>query len=193
MEHVRRSSWIKKIGVALFVCALLAGGVWSCSDRPLGSYFTQSNITPFDNQRDMAEMLALFERNIYWLDVNPDSSLFKFHMKYRTPSQNPLEFGKLYTRVLREHGKLVGFVSYYMGKPTVGRVLYVVVDESYRGKRYGQKLLEYAMSDLKKMGARRIKLVTRPHNVPGHALYKRVGFRETRRTDIHSYFEYQVK
>jgi ribosomal protein S18 acetylase RimI-like enzyme len=193
VEH-SRSSLFKKILIGGLFCALLAGGIWSCAGGQLSStYFSNAAIQPYQDS-DMVDMLPLYERNIYWVDVNPDSSGFKFHMKYRTSSfDNPFDFGKLYTYVLREKGRFVGFVSFYMKKPTVGLVLYLLVDETYRGKRYGQKLLEFAIAELKKMGARKVKLVTRPHNVASHALYKRVGFHETSRNEKFSYFEYGIK
>lgn len=183
----KHSSTLKKFLISGFVLALLAGGVWSCSGIGRGPIYA------YEEQRDFPAMLDLFERNLYWLTPYPDSSNFKFYMKYKTHSYNPLDFGKMKIKVLRERNQLVGFITYYMDTPTIGDILFLVVDEQFRGKRYGQKLLEYAINDLVSMGAQTIELVTRPENKAGHKLYERVGFYETGRNHIHTYHRYNVK
>lgn len=99
--------------------------------------------------------------------------------------------GTLKVKVIRDQSQLVGFTAYYMKARDVGQLLFIVVDDNFRGKRYGQILLEHGINQLKKMGARKVDLVTRTTNIRAQKLYKRVGFKLVRDDGAgFVYFEY---
>jgi len=175
----------KKIGMIVIFVVLLCG---------LYGYYCMSEKGPiyeFNSKRDTAAILNLFDKNWYWLIANESSSP-SFYLKYRTPNENPAYFGKLQVKVMRENNELVGFVAYYKEKPEEEewRLLFLAVDEKFRGKGYGSTLAEYAMQDMIKQGAKKIGLWTRLSN-PAQRIYKRLGFVELYYTEGgYIYFEY---
>jgi ribosomal protein S18 acetylase RimI-like enzyme len=164
-----RFSIKKLIGGGLALALIIGLGVYGYSA------LNPSLISDYNEPRDKEEMLALFKRNIYWLSTNPNASL-AFKLKYSTPDANPRYFGKMKTKVLRDHGKFVGFTSYYMETPQEGKILFVAVTEEFRGKRYADKLVHYAIKDLKSMGAHKILIGTRTCNTKACKIYERAGF-----------------
>jgi ribosomal protein S18 acetylase RimI-like enzyme len=145
-------------------------------------------IYEFNEERDTKDILNLFDNNWYWLLSSPDYSP-SFMLKRRAPNTDPLYMGKMHLKVLREQDQFIGFTGYYFLSATVGKVLFLAIDEKFRGKRYGEQLLRYAINDLKRMGALKVKLVTRVDNVSAQALYRRVGFREMARDEQFVNFE----
>ncbi len=89
--------------------------------------------------------------------------------------------------VLRENGAFCGFITYYMKNFHEGIVLFLAIRPECRGKRYGQKLLDYASAQLKAMGANVMSLVTRINNQNGIKLYTRAGFTQTLDVDPEFY------
>jgi ribosomal protein S18 acetylase RimI-like enzyme len=140
----------------------------------------------------MPAIKTIFDKDLYWLsadeEYNPD-----FTFKYRTPHENPLYFGQLKVKVLRINNEFVGFTAYYLESKDMGRLLFVAVRPEFRGKRYGQQLIEYALNDMAHMGVKQVKLTTRPSNLSGQKLYKRVGFVEQDRDDTFVHFLYTFK
>ena len=174
----------KKIGVVVIVIAALCG--------LLGYYCTydRNPIYDFNPSRDTKPILDLFDKNWHWLIANEGSSP-AFYLKYRTPSENPAYFGKLKIKVLREDDQTIGFVAYYMEQPEEGRLLFLAVDEKYRGKGYGSLLAKYAIKEMiDHMGAQKIGLWTRLSN-PAQRIYKKLGFVESYYTPGgYVFFEY---
>ena len=74
----------------------------------------------------------------------------------------------------------------------MGFVHFLDVDEKFRSKGYGLKLLQYALNDLKKQGATQIYLVTRTINYPAQKIYKKADFQETSRTNGFVRFDYYL-
>lgn len=171
----------KRVAIVLALSVLIAGTTY---------YFLPERgpIYEFNEERDTQDILKLFDNNWYWLLSSPDYSP-AFMLKKRAPNTDPLYIGKMHLKVLRENDKFVGFTGYYFLSATVGKVLFLAVDEQFRGKRYGEKLLRYAIDDLKRMGALKVKLVTRVDNISAQALYRRVGFKETARDNQFVDFE----
>ncbi len=181
-----QSRW-KKLGIGLSVTATLLGaGIFYYLSVSRGPIYD------FDYARDSQEILNIFERDWYWLVASSREHYSpEFTLKYRTPKRNPLYFGRLRIKVLREGGAFVGFVAYFMETPNLGDLRFLAVNSEFRGKGYGAKLTRYALNDLICMGAKRIQLVTRTNNIPSQKLYKRLGFYETSRDDEgFVYFEY---
>ena len=179
-----QKSTVSKILYALAAVGLIASGfAWyyrSTCDR----------VANYSPSRDRAFLLKLFDDNWDWLisspDYNPEHTL-------DTSSPNhyePQYFGQLILKVMVVDGKPVGLAAYYMRKFYLGSILFVAVDEQYRGKGYAQKLVNYAMKDLYARGAQKVELVTRTDNYRAQNLYQKIGFKEVGRDD--TFVEYEI-
>lgn len=171
---------------SIFVAVLIALGVgYSC----VGS--NNGRVIEFQCDRDLPEVRQMLKKDLYWLTTE-ESYNHDFLFQYRCPNQNPLYFGKLEVKVIRNNVELVGFITYYMKQHGIGQIQFLAVKDAYRGKRYGQILLKHALNDLAHKGARTIELITRPSNLSGQRLYNRVGFVEQGRDETFVYFQYTV-
>lgn len=179
---IMRSKKVKIIGL-LLALGLVFGAYHYAS-------YERGPIYEFNGERDTKPILDLFEQNWYWLIANPGSSP-AFMLKYRTPNENPIYFGKMKIKVLRENDQVAGFVTYYMENPTEGRILFLAVGHNFRGKGYGKVLAQYAIAGLITMGAQKITLWTRLENLPAQKIYKELGFAEVYYTQGgYVFFEY---
>ena len=149
----------------------------------------KDGIYDFSPTRDTKDMMDIFNKNRYWLLASDDSSP-AFMLKYRTWDANPAHFGKMRIKVLRENDKVVGFTTYHMETPERGRLLFLVVDESARGKGYGTMLAKLAMKELFTIGAEYVVLWTRVSNIRAQRIYRELGFKEKREENEYLYFEY---
>lgn len=150
-------------------------------------YYSNNGIVDYDSSAEQQVFLQqLFKDNMYLL-VSEESDFSLDHMlRYKVSRKNdpsmPLHTMKLY----KDHGKLVGFTTYYypyMHQIGHGLVLFLVVDAAARGKGYGRKLLEYALNDLRKQGCTSVELAVRIENAEAQKLYKKLGFYEYWRDD----------
>lgn len=140
-------------------------------------HYAQAPISDFNAATDMQPVLAIFYKDFDWLTANKDSSP-AFMFKNRTYDNNPMHFGALKVKVLREGDKIAGFTAYYMEQHQQGRILFVAVGHEFRGKGYGKLLTQYAMKELINMGAEHFALWTRVDNLPAQRIYKGLGFVE---------------
>ena len=147
----------------------------------------------YEQKRDLAPILELFKTDTYWLLANPGTDP-AFLITHKTPSEHdPFYFGKLHVKVLREDEKFIGFVAYYKKTFREGFLLFVAIKPEFRGKRYAQTLVQYAVDELRRLGAARVSLVTRTDNVRAQALYNRLGFTETQRDEGFVYYIKSLK
>lgn len=133
-------------------------------------------IYTFDKMRDMHSIMQLFQKDWYWLVATDDDYPVEFMFKYQTPDYDARYFGTLKTNVLRRGNELLGFVSYYKESDAQGLILFLGVDSRFRRQKVGDRLLRYAVGQLKRMGSAQIRLAVREQNVPARTLYERVGF-----------------
>ena len=127
--------------------------------------------------RDRGAVIELFKANWYWLIASSDFST-EFMLDHKAPDKNPRYIGSLRFKVLRVDNQLVGFTASYMKKKGLGRILFLVIDERYRGKGYADILMKCTMDDLITLGSRRIILLTRESNVKAQSVYRRLGFQQ---------------
>jgi ribosomal protein S18 acetylase RimI-like enzyme len=152
-----------------------------------------THIVEFKYSEHGAFVNRVFEENRYWLlgegleDYSLDHLLIK-RVSNITPDQYALEDIK----IMLHNGTPVGFVTYSKTKFWQGKVRLLGVDEKYRGKGYGQELLNYAVKDLISQGCTNIFLVTRTTNYPAQKIYRKVGFKETGESDGFVRFDYYV-
>lgn len=178
----------KKIALITGIALAACGG--------FGAYYYHTHpqlpIYEFNPATDMQPVLAIFNKDFDWLTANKDSSP-AFMFKNRTYDNNPIHFGALKIKVLREGDKIAGFTSYYMEPHQQGRILFVAVGHEFRGKGYGKMLTKYAMNELFKMGAEYLALWTRVDNLPAQRIYKELGFVEVFDSgDGFVFFEYHL-
>lgn len=163
------------IGLALLGC--IGGGYYYFAS------FSQNSISDFNDKRDTCDVLALMKDNWYWLISSPDYQA-DFMLRERAPShKDPVYFGKLIIKVLRKNNQLVGFTAYYKKTESQGHILFLAIDESFRRGGYASQLFDSAVDDLRKMGAKWVRLVTREGNSRARSLYKKMGMEEYRIDD----------
>lgn len=81
--------------------------------------------------------------------------------------------------LLEENKNIVGFVSVSIdrrGKKKRGVFHTVFIEEEYRGRGGGKKLLNYAFDYLKKKGCYLVRSLVFPKNKRALELYKKIGF-----------------
>lgn len=182
----------KRVLLILGLVALVGGGIqWYYWSQKTVVSFSSDSIVDFDDARDTQDILDLFEANWHWLVASPDYSP-AYMLKNRSPHENPLYHGTLTLKVLREENAFIGFIAYYKKKPQEGFILFVAVKEGFRGKRYAEKLINYAMDDLKSQNVRSVWLITRLSNLRAQALYKRLGFYELQHDEEFIYFQREL-
>ncbi|CAN5159630.1 hypothetical protein BH09DEP1_BH09DEP1_4290 [soil metagenome] len=179
-----------KIAAVLVLLSFGASVFYYYAPQPV--FAAASPISDFQDERDTQDVLNLFEKDRYWLISSEDYDP-SYALKTRSPNKRDNRyFGKLNIKVLREDSKFVGFVAYYMKNFFLGQLLFVGVNPDFRGKGYAQKLMQYAIDDMKKQGASMISLVTRTSNLAAQAVYKKLGFSVTHEEDGFVYFELRV-
>jgi len=156
----------------------------------------QGPIYDYNGSRDRHDIDQVFSdpEDRYWLLWDPSEFYdLDLLLDYRAPSHDPLYVGKLIIKVLRENGAFVGFTCYYKKTLTEGTVLFLTINKEFRGKGYATKLMQYVMQDLKKRGSNKITLFTRASNVRAQALYEKLGFTISSRTDGGINYEKNVR
>lgn len=131
----------------------------------------------FDKTRDEQFILDCFKNNRYWLTNNPNFSE-QFMMDHMSPSFDPAFFNKENIVLLFAQNEPVGFGAYHMKSFYEGFIHFLCIDKQFRGKGYAPIIMEHMMSQLKKMGAKFLKVCTRFNNLPARALYRKLGFKE---------------
>jgi len=176
---------IAKIGIALTLGVSIIGAAVGLSHVVKPS----QPIYAFDLKRDYNDIMTLMKNNWYWLISSPDYNA-DFMLRHKAPShKDPRYFGKLQIKVLRPENKFAGFVAFYKKYPGQGQLLFLAVDKDFRGKRYGNLLMDHALGEMKQQGITRVSLVTRVSNYPAQEVYKRAGFDEIGRDETFVYYE----
>lgn len=80
-----------------------------------------------------------------------------------------------------EGGKIIGIAFLVMRVGKKGLIDDVVVDEAYRGKGLGERLVSGLIEKARELGVRKLDLTSSPKRVAANALYQKLGFvkRET--------------
>jgi len=146
-------------------------------------------ISKYDPVLHKAFIQKQFKENWYLL-VEPADFDVEYMLDNKSPgTYYPQYKGKLTIVVLYGKGEPVGFGTYYMLNNVAARIQFIAVDEAFRGNRYAEKLVNYALSDLKKSGARFVRLATRTTNIAAQKVYNRLGFEIV--AEDHGFFHYR--
>ncbi|MEC8043756.1 MAG: GNAT family N-acetyltransferase [Verrucomicrobiota bacterium] len=88
-----------------------------------------------------------------------------------------------------ENGSILGMLSLIVMKiPTCNKAWIedVVVDQAARGKGLGKSLMNHALEQAKKLGAKSVDLTSRPSRESANKLYQALGY-EIRETNVYRY------
>ena len=178
-----RSAFVGALSALLL--STFAAGIWW--------YSHADGIYPYCSDRDRETVISLFDKNWYWL-VSEGSISFspEYMLDNRASSRSPEHVGNLNLFVYRAENNTAGFLAYYRKSALRGFILFLVVDDAYRGRGYARQLLEYALNDLKNQGVAQIELVTRLSNEKARGLYLGAGFHEIWRDEGYVRYEYDV-
>lgn len=178
-----------KILISIGFFLVIAGGVWHYRSVQRGPIYE------FNYERDAQSILSIFDTDWYWLVADSrDQYSPEFMLKYRAPKQNRMYEGRMYIKVLRnEQDQFVGFAAYYPKTNDVWFFNFLAIKPEFRGKRYADKLMDYALKDMKAKGAKQITLITRPTNKAAQSVYRRFKFQETFNDGEYVGFTYFVK
>jgi GNAT superfamily N-acetyltransferase len=88
------------------------------------------------------------------------------------------------TFVAEQDGGVVGLVGVYMDyaleiNGAYGRLMGLVVDESFRGRGIGKRLMEWIEGWLRDRGATRLTLTSGKQRIEAHGFYRTIGYEET--------------
>ena len=88
------------------------------------------------------------------------------------------------TFVAEWNGQVVGLVGAYMDyaleiSGSYGRLMGLVVEERFRGRGIGKRLLEWIEGWLRERGATRLTLTSGNQRIEAHKFYRRLGYDET--------------
>jgi ribosomal protein S18 acetylase RimI-like enzyme len=153
----------------------------------------QGPASVFNPSRDLKQMVDLFEKNREWMTYQKYSDP-AFLFVNKTPSyRDPRLMGRMETQVLRDGPDLIGYACYYIDLEGNGKILFVVVDEKYRGKRYAQQLVNLAFDYFRNHKVPYVYLATRLDNTRARSAYMRMGFFETERDDTYITYGYHIR
>jgi ribosomal protein S18 acetylase RimI-like enzyme len=158
-------------------------------------YFLQPTVVhiyDYDPIRDQAFILNIFKNNWDWLVAAGSQFSPEYMLANRSSSQESGKIGDQIIKVMYEHDKPVGFVAYHKKNFYKCMLHFIAVDQNFRNKGYGLKLLQYAIRDMISWGCAEIILVTRTTNISAQTIYKKAGFKETSRQNGFVYFAYTV-
>lgn len=175
----KRWRWARWLGVFLIVSGLVV-------------YVYQSRVTyqikQFEYLRDASLISKSFDKDHHWLTDNP-----KFDVSRVAKDLNPSQYstfnkGKLKIKVLYDHGKPAGYTAYFKESFSKGKILFLWIDPEYRGKGYGNLLLQYAIDQLFNQGCSNITLITRVSNTWAQKVYTAAGMKEISRDPVYVSF-----
>ena len=86
-----------------------------------------------------------------------------------------------------ENEEIAGTLTLLINRIPTGQKVWiedVVVDNKFRGKGIGQKLIQFAIDYAIKRGIKEINLTSNPTRIAGNILYKKLGFIE-RETNVY--------
>ena len=144
---IMQNKSMSRMRAALAVISIMVGA-------GIAYYVAQTRETgpiyDFNETRDAQAVKKIFKDDWYCLsnrDYIPES--VDFVLRTHSPNEyEPRYYGKMNIKVLREQDTLVGFITYYMLNFYEGKILFLAINPDFRGKRYGEPLLKYAINDL---------------------------------------------
>ena len=108
-------------------------------------------------------------------------------LKQWSPKRKPINAGRFRELIkkscligLFDGKRLIGTVTLIEMNKVSGRkgsIEHLIIDEKYRGRGLGEKLMRFALIVARKMKIKDISLTCEPERVAANALYKKLGFK----------------
>ncbi|GAB6138329.1 GNAT family N-acetyltransferase [Halanaerobaculum tunisiense] len=82
--------------------------------------------------------------------------------------------------IIYQADKPVGVIEYMrdLDQPKQAYLYGLAISEEYQGQGLGQKLLDYSLQQMQKLGITRVELTVDPANEPAVKLYRKFGFQK---------------
>jgi len=131
--------------------------------------------------------------NIKKFQPNDIYSVLKIANKCLTETYNPSIFNYFYESfpegfiVAENNHKIIGFIVAVNSYDDNGRILMLAVDDRFRKKGIGSKILNNALHELSKISINSVELEVRTENTSAIIFYKKNGFKEMER--IKSFYQ----
>lgn len=165
----------KNITMIFLLCVTM------CANFKIYASDCNKSISNFDLIRDKEGLQNIFKNN--WKALTGEDLFCPEYvqglMHNRKLDKTMPSIGLLDIKVVIENDKLAGFTAYYMETLEKGIVLFLAVENDFRGKGYGKILMQHAMRDLLSKGSRSIGLWVSETNFPAKKIYEGLGFCET--------------
>jgi len=131
-----------------------------------------------DTQNFTVKRVTRFSKNTL-RDVNHLLSQWYGKSYAMRPAYLKLLVKSSYLLAICDGNRIIGMVT-LIGMRKVsgykGSIEHLIVDEAYRGKGLGKKLMASAMALAKKLHMAGLALTCEPHRVAANVLYKKLGF-----------------
>ncbi len=134
-------------------------------------------IMRYSEKRDKDALLQIYADNWYWLvadgvDFDPENFLSTGNRSLDGKNRKDAKI-LVYCR----GGKPIAFVAYHLTSyPQIGAIRILGNNKDTEDYEYVEKLLQFALDDLEKMGAKIVDLSTRLDNARDLAVYEKLGF-----------------
>lgn len=183
-------NWFKK--GALIMVMVGVGSIITYQYRPCqqeqGYYVYEFN----DDERDIRDVEKTFQDDFYWLTTRDSYDVRAMLTRRTSEFTDPAVNNNMSIYIMRDRltDAFIGFVTFFRLSFYKGQILFVSVNKAFQGRGYGQKLTEFALDQMKKMGMIKATLFTRLNNTKARKLYERVGFKESSRVnDVGLYYD----
>ena len=160
------------IGFVAIVIIGWYGFVWISYDH---------GIVDYKESRDKIAIKKMFHddwKMLYygdWDQISETDFNVDFMLDNHSSSQHSAN-SNLILKVLRESGQTVGFLAYY---PYWWHMLFLIVDQDHRGKKYAARLVQFFIDDSVARGAIKLSTFTRLANTKARAVYEgQFGFKD---------------
>lgn len=138
-----------------------------------------ANVVRYDSEYPSEQLKSLtLQSGVYSrFNIDPNFRNNEFNNLYLEWIEKSVS-GKIADRVLvyKEDYDIQGFITLKVGSET-GSIGLIAVDEKYRGKSIGKKLLHSAFSYFRDEGIRKIEVVTQKANTGACRFYEASGFK----------------
>jgi ribosomal protein S18 acetylase RimI-like enzyme len=138
----------------------------------------QPIIMPFSYATDIKPVEALIKkewRRLFWMSEY-DQALITTIFKNQHPGDPAARAQQLFISVLKEHGGLRGFITYYYSSAQTGHIELLCVDPEYQGSGYGKKLVSHVEHFFAANNCTLLQLYVYTSNPHAIEFYKHRGF-----------------
>jgi ribosomal protein S18 acetylase RimI-like enzyme len=201
--------YFTRLALASFLLSFFMGTLSAQDTAPLALPETQ--IYDFNEQRDLENIVHLFEKNNYWLFRDSKVSLTQHQEFLKNTSfttvpykENP-KFSfedrsrsysnyRTYLKVAYANSEFIGFVVYkLMDDRSESEIVMLAVEEKFQKKGFGKQLLNFVITDLAEQGATCIIALTFADNALAIKLFNNNDFLPVPKHDfidtaVHSLF-----